>query len=227
MNIEGLQNIVSADIGASPNQIGEEGFNVTGATLTDITREQKRMKESGAENVGVGMFAIENPQEELERMFKENKLVFNPDKIVFTEKLQRELFLFLLNEKLPEKDRIHIDNLDVLRDKGRLKNIMDVASDVIGGENSLSKDLSNVNDYIRMLNISEGLNPDTGEDESGNKVGMNIINVPGTEKNVSQISGNAESTSIKISTNYTNNDGVNIDNFHNLQQYNSPAVFTG
>ena len=227
VNIEGLQNIVSADIGASPNQIGEEGFNVTGATLTDITREQKRMKESGAENVGVGMFAIENPQEELERMFKENKLVFNPDKIVFTEKLQRELFLFLLNEKLPEKDRIHIDNLDVLRDKGRLKNIMDVASDVIGGENSLSKDLSNVNDYIRMLNISEGLNPDTGEDESGNKVGMNIINVPGTEKNVSQISGNAESTSIKISTNYTNNDGVNIDNFHNLQQYNSPAVFTG
>jgi len=227
VNIEGLQNIVSSDIGASPNQIGEEGFNVTGATLTDITREQERMKESGAENVGVGMFAIENPQEELERMFKENKLIFNPDKIVFTEKLQRELFLFLLNEKLPEKDRIHIDNLDVLRDKGRLKNIMDVASDVIGGENSLSKDLSNVNDYIRMLNISEGLDPDTGEDESGNKMGMNIINVPGKEKNISQISGNSESTSIKISTNYNSNDGVNIDNFHNLQQYNSPAVFTG
>ena len=227
VNIEGLQNIVSADIGASPNQIGEEGFNVTGATLTDITREQERMKESGAENVGVGMFAIENPQEELERMFKENKLVFNPDKIVFTEKLQRELFLFLLNEKLPEKNQIHIDNLDVLRDKGRLKNIMDVASDVIGGENSLSKDLSNVNDYIRMLNVSEGLDADTGEDESGNKMGMNIINVPGKNKNVSQISGNSESASIKISTNYTNNDGVNIDNFHNLQQYNSPAVFTG
>ena len=175
----------------------------------------------------MGMFAIENPQEELERMFKENKLVFNPDKIVFTEKLQRELFLFLLNEKLPEKNQIHIDNLDVLRDKGRLKNIMDVASDVIGGENSLSKDLSNVNDYIRMLNISEGLDPDTGEDESGKKMGMNIINVPGKEKNVSQISGNSESTSIKISTNYNSNDGVNIDNFHNLQQYNSPAVFTG
>ncbi len=227
VNIEGLQNIVSADIGASPNQIGEEGFNVTEATLTDITREQERMKESGAENVGVGMFAIENPQEELERMFKENKLVFNPDKIVFTEKLQRELFLFLLNEKLPEKDRINIDNLDVLKDKGRMKNILDVASDVIGGENTLSKDLSNVNDYIRMLNISEGLDPDTGEDESGKKMGMNIINVPGKEKNVSQISGNAESTSIKISTNYNSNDGVNIDNFHNLQQYNSPAVFTG
>ncbi len=227
VNIEGLQNIVSADIGASPNQIGEEGFNVTEATLTDITREQERMKESGAENVGVGMFAIENPQEELERMFKENKLVFNPDKIVFTEKLQRELFLFLLNEKLPERDRINIDNLDVLKDKGRMKNILDVASDVIGGENTLSKDLSNVNDYIRMLNISEGLDPDTGEDESGKKMGMNIINVPGKEKNVSQISGNAESTSIKISTNYNSNDGVNIDNFHNLQQYNSPAVFTG
>jgi len=227
VNIEGLQNIVSADIGASPNQIGEEGFNVTESTLTDITREQERMKESGAENVGVGMFAIENPQEELERMFKENKLVFNPDKIVFTEKLQRELFLFLLNEKLPEKDRINIDNLDVLKDKGRMKNILDVASDVIGGENTLSKDLSNVNDYIRMLNISEGLDPDTGEDESGKKMGMNIINVPGKEKNVSQISGNAESTSIKISTNYNSNDGVNIDNFHNLQQYNSPAVFTG
>ena len=227
VNIEGLQNIVSADIGASPNQIGEEGFNVTESTLTDITREQERMKESGAENVGVGMFAIENPQEELERMFKENKLVFNPDKIVFTEKLQRELFLFLLNEKLPERDRINIDNLDVLKDKGRMKNILDVASDVIGGENTLSKDLSNVNDYIRMLNISEGLDPDTGEDESGKKMGMNIINVPGKEKNVSQISGNAESTSIKISTNYNSNDGVNIDNFHNLQQYNSPAVFTG
>ena len=227
VNIEGLQNIVSADIGASPNQIGEEGFNVTESTLTDITREQERMKESGAENVGVGMFAIENPQEELERMFKENKLVFNPDKIVFTEKLQRELFLFLLNEKLPEKDRINIDNLDVLKDKGRMKNILDVASDVIGGENTLSKDLSNVNDYIRMLNINEGLDPDTGEDEFGKKMGMNIINVPGKEKNVSQISGNAESTSIKISTNYNSNDGVNIDNFHNLQQYNSPAVFTG
>ena len=227
VNIEGLQNIVSADIGASPNQIGEEGYNVTGATLTEITREQERMKESGVEDVGVGMFAIENPQEELERMFKENKLVFNPDKIVFTEKLQRELFLFLLNEKLPERDRINIDNLDVLKDKGRMKNILDVASDVIGGENTLSKDLSNVNDYIRMLNISEGLDPDTGEDESGKKMGMNIINVPGKEKNVSQISGNAESTSIKISTNYNSNDGVNIDNFHNLQQYNSPAVFTG
>ena len=227
VNIEGLQNIVSADIGASPNQIGEEGFNVTESTLTDITREQERMKESGAENVGVGMFAIENPQEELERMFKENKLVFNPDKIVFTEKLQRELFLFLLNEKLPERDRINIDNLDVLKDKGRMKNILDVASDVIGGENTLSKDLSNVNDYIRMLNISEGLDPDTGEDESGKKMGMNIINVPGKQNNVSQISGNAESTSIKISTNYNSNDGVNIDNFHNLQQYNSPAVFTG
>ncbi len=227
VNIEGLQNIVSADIGASPNQIGEEGFNVTGSTLTDITREQERMKESGAENVGVGMFAIENPQEELERMFKENNLVFNPDKIAFTEKLQRELFLFLLNEKLPEGDRITIDNLDVLKDKDRMKNILDVASDVIGGENTLSKDLSNVNDYIRMLNISEGLDPDTGEDESGKKMGMNIINVPGKEKNVSQISGNSESTSIKISTNYNSNDGVNIDNFHNLQQYNSPAVFTG
>ena len=228
VNIRGLQNIVSADIGASPNQIGEEGFNVTGATLTEITREQERMKESGLyDDVGVGMFAIENPQEELERMFKENNLVFNPDKVVFTEELQRELFLFLLNEKLPEGDRINIDNLDVLKDKDRMKNILDVASDVIGGENSLSKDLSNVNDYIRMLNTSEGLDPDTGEDESGNKVGMNIINVPGKEKNVSQISGNAESTSIKISTNYTNNDGVNIDNFHNLQQYNSPAVFTG
>ncbi len=227
VNIEGLQNIVSADIGASPNQIGEEGFNVTESTLTEITREQERMKESGVEDVGVGMFAIENPQEELERMFKENKLVFNPDKIVFTEKLQRELFLFLLNEKLPERDRINIDNLDVLKDKGRMKNILDVASDVIGGENTLSKDLSNVNDYIRMLNISEGLDPDTGEDESGKKMGMNIINVPGKEKNVSQISGNAESTSIKISTNYNSNDGVNIDNFHNLQQYNSPAVFTG
>ena len=227
VNIEGLQNIVSADIGASPNQIGEEGFNVTGATLTEITREQERMKESGVEDVGVGMFAIENPQEELERMFKENKLVFNPDKIVFTEELQRELFLFLLNEKLPERDRINIDNLDVLKDKGRMKNILDVASDVIGGENTLSKDLSNVNDYIRMLNISEGLDPDTGEDESGKKMGMNIINVPGKQNNVSQISGNAESTSIKISTNYNSNDGVNIDNFHNLQQYNSPAVFTG
>ena len=227
VNIEGLQNIVSADIGASPNQIGEEGYNVTGATLTEITREQERMKESGVEDVGVGMFAIENPQEELERMFKENKLVFNPDKIVFTEELQRELFLFLLNEKLPERDRINIDNLDVLKDKGRMKNILDVASDVIGGENTLSKDLSNVNDYIRMLNISEGLDPDTGEDESGKKMGMNIINVPGKEKNVSQISGNSESTSIKISTNYNSNDGVNIDNFHNLQQYNSPAVFTG
>lgn len=227
VNIEGLQNIVSADIGASPNQIGEEGFNVTESTLTEITREQERMKESGVEDVGVGMFAIENPQEELERMFKENKLVFNPDKIVFTEKLQRELFLFLLNEKLPERDRINIDNLDVLKDKGRMKNILDVASDVIGGENTLSKDLSNVNDYIRMLNISEGLDPDTGEDESGKKMGMNIINVPGKEKNVSQISGNSESTSIKISTNYNSNDGVNIDNFHNLQQYNSPAVFTG
>ena len=104
---------------------------------------------------------------------------------------------------------------------------MDVASDVIGGENTLSKDLSNVNDYIRMLNESEGLDADTGEDESGNKMGMNIINVPGQNKNVSQISGNSESASILISTNYTNNDGVNIDNFHNLQQYNSPAVFTG
>ena len=227
VNIRGLQNIVSADIGAKPNQIGENPFNVTESTLTDITSEQERLTEKGVENIGVGMFAIENPQEELERMFKENKLVFDPDKVVFTEELQRELFLFLLNEKLPEGDRIKIDNLSVLEDKGKLKNIMDVASDVIGGENTLSKDLSNVNDYIRMLNVSEGLDADTGEDESGNKMGMNIINVPGKNKNVSQISGNSESASIKISTNYTNNDGVNIDNFHNLQQYNSPAVFTG
>ena len=227
VNIRGLQNIVSADIGAKPNQIGENPFNVTGSTLTDITSEQERLTEKGVENIGVGMFAIENPQEELERMFKENKLVFDPDKVVFTEELQRELFLFLLNEKLPEGDRINIDNLDVLKDKGRMKNILDVASDVIGGENTLSKDLSNVNDYIRMLNVSEGLDADTGEDESGNKMGMNIINVPGKNKNVSQISGNSESASILISTNYSNNDGVNIDNFHNLQQYNSPAVFTG
>ena len=140
MNIRGLQNIVSADIGAKPNQIGENPFNVTESTLTDITSEQERLTEKGVENIGVGMFAIENPQEELERMFKENKLVFDPDKVVFTEELQRELFLFLLNEKLPEKDRIKIDNLSVLEDKGKLKNIMDVASDVIGGENTLSKD---------------------------------------------------------------------------------------
>ena len=227
VNIEGLQNIVSADIGAKPNQIGEGSFNVTESTLTDITKAQERLKEKGVQNVGVGMFAIQNPAEELERMFKENKLVFDPDKVVFTEELQRELFLFLLNEKLPEGDRIKIDNLSVLEDKGKLKNIMDVASDVIGGENTLSKDLSNVNDYIRMLNESEGLDADTGEDESGNKMGMNIINVPGQNKNVSQISGNSESASNNISTNYKSNDGVNIDNFHNLQQYNSPAVFTG
>ena len=227
VNIEGLQNIVSADIGAKPNQIGEGSFNVTESTLTDITKAQERLKEKGVQNVGVGMFAIQNPAEELERMFKENKLVFNPDKIVFSEQLQRELFLFLLNEKLPEGDRIKIDNLSVLEDKGKLKNIMDVASDVIGGENTLSKDLSNVNDYIRMLNESEGLDADTGEDESGNKMGMNIINVPGKNRSVSSIDGNSESASINISTNYKSNDGVNIDNFHNLQQYNSPAVFTG
>ena len=54
---------------------------------------------------------------------------------------------------------------------------------------------------------------------------MNLINVPGKSKNVSSIDGNSESASIKISTNYKSNDGVKIDNFHNLQQYNSPAVF--
>ena len=41
------------------------------------------------------------------------------------------------------------------------------------------------------------------------------------------IDGNSSSASVTVSTDYTANDGVTIDNFHNIIQYDSPAVFGG
>ena len=218
VNIKGMQNIVSADIGARPNEIGDTPFNVTESSLTEIAERQKELRDSGKEDVGVGMFSTDNPMKDLKRMFEKNELDFNPDQIIFTEQLQRELMLFKLNENLPKNQQINMNNLEVLQDKDKMKNIFEVSSDIFGGENTLKKDLTNLNDFINMLDASEEIIDD--------KTSMNLINVPGKNKNVSSIEGNADTASITISTNYKPNTGVKIDNFHNLQQYNSPAVFT-
>ena len=101
----------------------------------------------------------------------------------------------------------------------RQKNIFDQSSDIFGGKNTVRQDLSNLDEFLMMTD-----RPDQGEKTADENI-MNLINVPGKNKNVSSIDGNSESASIKISTNYKSNDGVKIDNFHNLQQYNSPAVF--
>ena len=152
-------------------------------------------------------------------MFEANNLNFNPNNIVFTEELQRELFLFKLNQNLPVDQQINIDNLEVLKDKDKMKNIFDKSSDIFGGKNTVGQDLSNLDEFLMMTDQGEKT-----ADETDQNI-MNLINVPGKNKNVSSIDGNSESASIKISTNYKSNDGVKIDNFHNLQQYNSPAVF--
>ena len=219
VNIEGLQNIVSADIGARPNQIGDTPFNVIESTLTEIDDKQQQLKKTGEEDVGVGMFSIREPLEDLKMMFEANNLNFNPNNIIFTEELQRELFLFKLNQNLPADQQINIDNLEVLKDKDKMKNIFDQSSDIFGGKNTVRQDLSNLDEFLMMTD-----RPDQGEKTADENI-MNLINVPGKNKNVSSIDGNSESASIKISTNYKSNDGVKIDNFHNLQQYNSPAVF--
>jgi hypothetical protein len=51
--------------------------------------------------------------------------------------------------------------------------------------------------------------------------------MPNNQNNVAMIDGNASAASVTVSTDYSSNDGVTIDNFHNIIQYDSPAIFGG
>ena len=51
--------------------------------------------------------------------------------------------------------------------------------------------------------------------------------MPNNQNNVAMIDSNASAASVTVSTDYSSNDGVTIDNFHNIIQYDSPAIFGG
>ena len=75
--------------------------------------------------------------------------------------------------------------------------------------------------------FEEIMSEDDGEGSGEDKISSNTFVMPNNQKNVAMIDGNASAASVTVSTDYSSNDGVTIDNFHNIIQYDSPAIFGG
>jgi len=214
-----LQNLLQEQSGGSLDQIGGRTVPVTNMTLSDINQFQADLG-SDAES-GVGLFNIDDPLGAVEEMFDAKGLKFDADKILFTEQLQRELALFEINKSLPEgqklsaKDLTPFSNMNAETLGGFLNNMPNIRPNT---SESGSFDISPL-----FEGITEGDEGGTGDD----KISSNALVMPNTNNNVAMIDGNASAASVTVSTDYTANDGVTIDNFHNIIQYDSPAVFGG
>ena len=213
-----LQNLLQEQSGGSLDQIGGRTVPVTEMTLSQINEFQNDLDPDAAS--GVGLFNIDDPLGAVEEMFDAKGLQFSADKILFTEQLQRELALFEINKSLPEGQKLSASDLTPFKNMN---------AETLGG----------------FLNNMPNIRPNTSESGSfdisplfedsekftntlqGDKVSSNTFVMPNTNKDVAMIDGNSSSASVTVSTDYSSNDGVTIDNFHNIIQYDSPAVFGG
>ena len=154
-------------------------------------------------------------------MFDAKGLKFDPKNTLFTEQLQREHALFQINKSLPEGQKLSatdltpFKNMDAETLGGFLQTMPNIKPNTLESE---------VFDLLPLFEaITEGDEGGTGDD----KISSNTLVMPNTNNNVAMIDGNASTASVVVSTDYTANDGVTIDNFHNIIQYDSPAVFGG
>ena len=214
-----LQNLLQEQSGGNLDQIGGRTVPVTNMTLSDINEFQADL-EPDAES-GVGLFNIDDPLGAVEEMFDAKGLKFDPDKILFTEQLQREYALFSINKSLPEGKKLSASDLTPFNNMnaetlgGFLNNMPNIRP------NTSESGLFDISPLFE--NITEGDKGGTGDD----KISSNTLVMPNTNNNVAMIEGNASTASVTVSTDYSSNDGVTIDNFHNIIQYDSPAVFGG
>ena len=214
-----LQNLLQEQSGGNLDQIGGRTVPVTNMTLSDINEFQADL-EPDAES-GVGLFNIDDPLGAVEEMFDAKGLKFDADKILFTEQLQRELALFEINKSLPEGKKLSASDLTPFNNMnaetlgGFLNNMTNIRP------NTSESGLFDISPLFE--NITEGDKGGTGDD----KISSNTLVMPNTNNNVAMIEGNASTASVTVSTDYSSNDGVTIDNFHNIIQYDSPAVFGG
>ena len=215
-----LQNLLQEQSGGSLDQIGGKTVPVTDMTLSQINQYQSDL-DPEAES-GVGLFNIDDPLGAVEEMFDAKGLKFDADKILFTEQLQREYALYSINKSLPEgqkfsaTDLTPFKNMDAETLGGFLNNMPNIRPNT--SENELF-DISPLFEEITEGSDEVG----TGNDE----ISSNTFVMPNNKQNVAMIDGNASSASVTVSTDYSSNDGVTIDNFHNIIQYDSPAIFGG
>ena len=215
-----LQNILQDQTGGRLDQIGGKTVPVTDMTLSQINEYQNDLDPGAAS--GVGLFNVDDPLGGIKEMFEAKGLDFKPDEILFSEPLQREFALFKLNQVLPE---------DMKLSSKDLKPFEDMDAEILNNSLQLLENIRPNNTKDNLFDISplfEGITE--GNDEGGtgdDKLSSNTFVMPNTNNNVAMIDGNASSASVTVSTDYTANDGVTIDNFHNIIQYDSPAVFGG
>ena len=111
-----------------------------------------------------------------------------------------------------------------------LKPFEDMDVEMLNNSLQLLENIRPNNTKDKLFDISPLFEVDKESDtntSSGDKVSSNTFVMPNTNKNVAMIDGNSSSASVTVSTDYSSNDGVTIDNFHNIIQYDSPAVFGG
>ena len=215
-----LQNLLQEQSGGRLDQIGGRTVPVSDMTLSDINQYQADLAPD-AES-GVGLFNIDDPLGAVEEMFDAKGLKFDADKILFTEQLQRELALFEINKSLPEGQKLSATDLTPFSNMnaetlgGFLNNMPNIRPNT--SENELF-DISPLFEEITEGSDEVG----TGNDE----ISSNTFVMPNNQNNVAMIDSNASAASVTVSTDYSSNDGVTIDNFHNIIQYDSPAIFGG
>ena len=215
-----LQKIIQDQSGGRLNQIGGRTVPVTEMTLSQINEFQNDLEPGAAS--GVGLFNVDDPLGGIEEMFDAKGLKFDPNNILFSEPLQREFALFKLNQVLPEDMKLSSKDLKPFEDMDveTLNNSLQLLENI--RPNNTKDNLFDISPLFEA--ITEGSDVDGSDDD---KISSNTFVMPNTNKNVAMIDGNASTASVNVSTDYTANDGVTIDNFHNIIQYDSPAVFGG
>ena len=215
-----LQNLLSEQSGGDLNQIGGKVAPVTNMTLSEINQFQSELGPDAAS--GVGLFNIDDPLGAVEEMFDAKGLKFEPDKILFSEPIQRELALFDINKSLPEGKKLSASDLTPFNDMN---------AETLGGFLNNMPNIRPNTSESGLFDISplfeEIMSEDDGEGSGDDKISSNTLVMPNTNNDIAMIEGNASAASVTVSTDYTANDGVTIDNFHNIIQYDSPAVFGG
>ena len=215
-----LQNLLSEQSGGDLNQIGGKVAPVTNMTLSEINQFQSELGPDAAS--GVGLFNIDDPLGAVEEMFDAKGLKFEPDKILFSEPIQRELALFEINKSLPEGKKLSASDLTPFNDMN---------AETLGGFLNNMPNIRPNTSESGLFDLSplfeEIMSEDDGEGSGDDKISSNTLVMPNTNNDIAMIEGNASSASVTVSTDYSSNDGVTIDNFHNIIQYDSPAIFGG
>ena len=142
----GMQNTISDRLGknGNPNLVGDQDFDVVNSNLLQIRAQQEFQKNTlGDEDVGVGMFNIEDPYTAVKELFEAKGMDFDAENILFTKELQRELFLFMANQMLDNRfasdKRMNIETL-------------------VDDPNLSQKDIMNM-----LVSIADGFDIDVGD----------------------------------------------------------------